>query len=251
VKSPSHETGPDDPGAEAQRLWTAFIAELGMQMHGIPIGVWSQKRWKQVSRENQDDFKACFSAWWLLKVERTPGGAVFSTYADDEDATEAGIAKYSKRLTRLLGEFFTLGKDEIPRFEVLRPELRPILGTAVDHRSQEQKPAPADGESRGSNGEIPAGDREAWEEVRRLAKEHLVRLAKTNSAVRLEWIEEAIEPAQLESVEDVNGRRAWTLRSPAPATTRVVLSLLEPSMPKVARGVAIVVLGDERRRPPD
>jgi len=262
VQTPSPaETGPD-PGKPAARPWPKFIAALKSQMYDIPIGVETGKRWKQV-KNGEHDFVACFSGWWLEQMQRNSAGITFVTFAEDEAATEAGIAKYRKRLTRLLGEFFDLPKNEPVSFKVLRAEeaqkTAPVphwdrgltnpapdagLEAALSHSGTEPAERPL------SNGEIPASDREAWEQVQRLAKEHLERIAKMNPGIRREWIEQAVEPAELESVEGVNGKRLWKLRSPAPETTRVVINLLgRQAIRKVAGEVEIVVVGPEGESP--
>jgi DNA-binding HxlR family transcriptional regulator len=225
----SYETGPD-PGQHAQTLWAAFIAKLKSEMYDIPIGVEGAKRWKQVI-PGEHDWRACFSAWWLLEVERGRGaGALFITYADDEAATEAGIAKYGSRLRRLLRKIFSLSRHEAVSFKVLR--------------AKERKAAPAKGEE--GDGAIPAGDRDAWAQVQRLAKEHLARLAKVNPGIKPEWSEQAIEPARLAAVEAVDGKRVWKLRSPAPGATRAVIELLKQTVVRtVTRDVEIVVLEGE------
>lgn len=216
------QLGPD-PGPRV--LWTAFIAELKREMYDVAIGVETAKRWSQVV-PGEPDWRACFSAWWLLEVERSAAGALFLTYADDEAATEAGIAKYGKRLRRKLRQVFSLDKDEPVSFRVLR--------------ANEQT----------ADGEIPAADREAWEQVQRLAKEHLARLAKSNPGIKPEWIEQAIEPARLAAVEAVDGKRMWKLRSPAPGVTRTVIELLkQPVLRRVASNVEIVVLEAEGESP--
>jgi DNA-binding MarR family transcriptional regulator len=225
----SREAAPD--GTQDETRWASFIAELKREMcDEMPIGVELAKHWKELHR-GQSDFKSCFGAWWLLEVERGTQApcAIFSTYAADEAATQAGIAKYEKRLKRLLRRFFALAKDTPIEFlKVLR--------------SEERTPGEAERKQPAVNGEIPEGDREAWMEVQRLAKEHLAKLAKVNPAIKLEWIHEGVEPAQLESVESVNGGRVWKLRSPAPATTRVVMELLkEPVLRRVAAGVRIEI----------
>jgi hypothetical protein len=220
----------DDP--EEQRLWATFIADLQREMHDVPIGVATAKRWTEVDQKNRDDFKACFSAWWLLKIERGPEGTVFQTYAHDEVATEAGLVKYRKRLTRLLSSVFNLSEEQPLTLTVLRAE--------------EQKPAPAnaDADTRQTNGEIPRDDREAWEHVQRLAKEHLERLVKRNPGIQLEWWDQAIAPAQLVAVDGAaNGKRVWKLHSPSPATARTVLGLLERRLAVHGVEVEIVVVG--------
>lgn len=239
MKNPTRTPDPEEPaaGIEPEKLWAAFIVELRDAMHDVPIGLHSAKRWGAISREHHDDFRTCFSTWWLLEIERGPAGVVFKTFADDEAVTEAGIAKYSKRLTRALREIFRIAKDVPVSFQVLRApdELRP---------PEEQKPI-----ENLPNGEVPADDREAWEEVQRLAKEHLAKLSQTNPAVRAEWYEQAVEPAQLVDVEGLDGKRRWRIRSPEPWKTEAVLMLLEPVFPRVVRGVAIVVLPTEGESP--
>lgn len=235
---------------EPEKLWAAFIVELREAMHDIPIGLHSAKRWKEISAEHGDDFKAAFSAWWLDGIERGPAGVVFRTLAENETVTEAGIAKYSKRLTRALRGIFRIANYVPVSFQVLRPEGPSVpLGdtslaiAAVDTGSEaDLSPTGTERENHGPNGEVPEGDLEAWQELQRIAAEHLVKLAKKNPAVKLEWYEQAVEPAELVEVEGMNGKRLWKVRSPDPATTRVVLGLIQPYMPRVIRGVAIVVM---------
>lgn len=218
------------PGDPYQVRWTAFIAELKRGLYDVALGLEIEKGWNPVLAD-MHDFKACFSAWWLLDVERGPAGTLFLTHAHDEAATQAGIVKYRKRLSRLLRKFFSLGEDEPVNFRVLRPP--------------QQQDAAKTSDGHHTNGEIPDGDREAWEQVQRLAKEHLLRLAQANPAVKPEWVEQAIEPAQLEAVEHVNGKRVWMLRSPEPATMRVVLGLLkEPVRRQFGSQLEIVVLDE-------
>jgi hypothetical protein len=216
--------------------WQRFATALKSELYGVPVGVEGAKRWARV-KGGEDDWRACFSAWWLHEARRDWQGATFLTIADDVAATEAGIAKYRQRLERLLRKHYGLRKDEPVSFVVAAPE---------------ERPAPANGEAPGAadglltNGEIPAADQEAWEQVVRIGKEHLARLARGNTGVKLEWFEHAVAPARLEAVEGADGKRVWKVRSPSPAAARVVLALLQqqPAVRQIAGDVAIEVLED-------
>ena len=226
---------PDDPD---EPLWTSFIVALKRGLYDVAVNVELAKGWNPV-KEGEDDFRNCFSAWYLLGLERGAAGAYFKTCAEDERETERGIVKYRKRLNRLARKVFSLREDEPVAFEVLRPP-------AEDAQTDAQFPPPPDAPAEAlTNGEIPAGDRTAWEEVRRQATEHLLRMSQANPAVKPEWIDQGIVPARLVSVDTSNGNRIWRIHSPAPATTRVVLQLIEDPMLRRFPGVEIEVLDDE------
>ena len=229
------EKTPHDEAGDESR-WLEFKTQLKRQMHDIPLGVEAAKRWKGIEA-NAHDFTTCFAAWWLLKVERgAAGGVVFSTCAENESATEAGIQKYSKRLTRLARRVFNLDKDELVRFEVLR--------------------APADGKTpnghTANEAELRADHDEAqdlWERVKLELKESVAQLLKSDPRSRIDWYDDCVKPVELESVGASEGRPVWTLRSPVPERTKRTIRLFRGGIERIAGDVELVVLEKKGESP--
>jgi hypothetical protein len=103
----------------AQRRWDEFRTMLKSELHSIPGNV---ARKFPTLKPDQNDYETCFDQWWLLGWMVGPDGLHLITFANDEDATEAGIAKYQSRLVRLARKYFHLEPSLAVRFTVQRPE---------------------------------------------------------------------------------------------------------------------------------
>lgn len=62
-------------------------------------------RFDQVVR-GVNDFDACFSAWWLIGIRRTPAAIALVTQAESPDTTKRGIDKYRMRLDAAVKKYF-------------------------------------------------------------------------------------------------------------------------------------------------
>ncbi len=103
----------------AQRRWDEFRTMLKSELHSIPGNLGSRF---STLKPDQNDYETCFDQWWLLEWKMRPDGLHLITFANDEDATEAGIAKYQSRLVRLARKYFNLEPSLAVRFAVQRPE---------------------------------------------------------------------------------------------------------------------------------
>ena len=63
--------------------------------HDRPLHL--EKRFPEL-QPGRNDYDACFSAWWLVGVERTSEGALVRTESDDPELTRQGLHKYAARI---------------------------------------------------------------------------------------------------------------------------------------------------------
>jgi hypothetical protein len=273
-----------------QERWDNLKSTLKTQLCSTPQNVARRQGFTEII-PGQNDYDSCFLEWWLLEVRRGDGGAVqFVTEASDEAMTRAGIAKYSARLAMNARHYFYFGlaRDTAVSFEVrgqAEPGLEIAAGAEAEaapaaaetdtpfdsaaprsgqalHIADEvqsqgngesESTSAADTGSHGANGEtlvdmLLGAMPDPWTRVKRELEESL-RLADPR---RLDLFRKAIEPAQLASVETVEGKPVWRLRSPMPQHTRAVIGVLgrhfNMAVHKVAGDVQIVVADAEALR---
>jgi hypothetical protein len=222
--------------------WNNLLVELKEGLCSTPANVEAAKRWKTI-KPGENDYDTCFREWWLTDVVQLQDGMHFFTVAGDRSATEAGIKKYLARLAKLVRKYFELEASRAVSFEVRRAEAAPTAEKTNNGQSANEGQSKSNGESHGANGETLVGmllgeARDPWNLVKRELEDQLSRLGKRNVGDKLDWFHQAIEPAQLESVEMVDGKPLWKLKSPAPKKTRAVMSLLASHLNQAVNAVA-------------
>lgn len=261
-KEPSlnQRTYPTLPGREGEidpvdrGRWNSLLVELKQGLCSTPANVERAKRWKAI-KPGENDYDACFRAWWLLEVERTASGLRLITHAGDEPTTEAGIAKYEKRLQSLVRKHFELGADAEVAFEVRVGDKTSNGHTADEGQSNGNGAPHGDTESHGPNGEtlvdmLLGAMPDPWHQVKCELAAQLQKLGKRDLGDKLDWYRQSIEPTRLLRIEDEGGKPVWKVLSDAPKKTRAVMSLLgrhfNLAVNKVVGGeVQIVVLNPE------
>jgi hypothetical protein len=210
-------------------LWDRFRQLLQSELYSIPGNLAAAKKFYEV-KPGENDYDACFRCWWLDAIGTRrhgllAGGAIFFTIADDEDATETGIAKYRERLVRIVRQCFQLGKDQAVTFKVLRH----AGAKAAENVAPALTLTPTGADAQPN----------LWAAVVAALEDRLSRIAdRRESAEALKNFREAIAPVKLIGVEMDGTAPVWKLQAMNAKKTRAVLSLLRVHVSSSIRMIA-------------
>lgn len=205
--------------------WETLKLQLREDLCAVPPNVAREKGFTEV-RPGENDYDACFKAWWLDGVKRLPNGVLFVTIAEHEEITRQGLEKYRKRLLAMARRYFQLPKDRPVTISLKsRPGARPEPAFALE-----------------SPAEPPLKTSDLWRGFLDELKKRLFCIHDPRQrAEAMENFQNAIATARLESIEMDGTAPVWTVRAPNAVKMQRVMGMLRGHVRAALRTIA----GDE------